>query len=412
MVRESVRERLLDRRTEDGVLWPDYDGYSFHRTVPTTMAALGADVGPQLPSDAQPIDRSTVDRVLFLLIDGFGLDRWREHSDPLTARFDADGTVTPLTTVYPSETAAAIPSLHTATPPATHGSIGWDQYVDRADTVIQTLPFTAGDDDPADRGVTAADLFVGESVYGPAAEQGVDSEFVSPEGIVGLPSSCRFSEGATERRYYNVGDMAQRARRALEAGPDTFVYCYMPQVDHVAHQRGIASAEVRTQRRYLAHAVGAELLDRLDPTVAKRTLVAATADHGMYDTTGGTDLRELPAVWDNLRSRDCDRIPPVGGGRNVHLFLERGTLSTVRDALEATVACTTYTREETLDRGLFGPSPGDRIRERCGDLVVVPHEEITWHEQAKIDFVGMHGALTPEEMLVPFAVARASDLQR
>ncbi len=411
MVRESVRQDHLDR-VEDGVLWPDYEGYSFHRTVPTAMAALGADVGPTLPDDAQPVADETIDRVLFLLVDGFALERWRATTDPLTERFERDGTVTPLTTVYPSETASAIPTLHTATPPATHGSIGWDQYLFEAGTVVQTLPFTAGDDDPADYGVTGDDLYDGNSVYGAAADQGVASQFVSPEGVVESPSSQRCAEGADQYAYYNVGDMAQRARRSLESGPNTFTYCYMPEVDHVAHRHGIDSGEARTQRRYLAHAVGGELLDRLDPTVAERTLVALTADHGIYDTTGSADLREIPAVWDNRREHRGKPIPPVGGGRNVHLHLEPGTVPAARDAIEDAVACTTFTREEALDRGLFGPDPGETIRERCGDLVAVPHEVIAWHDRAKMDYVGMHGALTPEEMLVPFAVGRASDLAR
>lgn len=416
MVRASVRAGLL-ARGDDGLVWPAYDDYCLHRTVPTAMAALGADAGPQLPADAQPVPAETVDRVLFVLVDGYPLHRWTADPNDLTERFAASGTVTPITSVYPSETAAAIPSLHLAAPPATHGSIGWDQYVDRAGTVAQTLPFTAGDRSAGEAGVEPADLFVGESVYAAAAEEGVRSRFVVPEGVADSPASRRCAAGAEQETHYNVAEMAHRARRRLEAAGDdpaqpAFVYCYLPEVDHVAHTDGVDSAGNRSQRRLVAHAVGEELLDRLDPAAAERTLVVLTADHGIYDTTGATDLREIPAVWENLREHGGEPIPPVGSGRNVHLHLREGAVETARDAVESAVDCVTFSREAALDRGLFGPDPGERIRRRCGDLVVVPREEILWHDPAKMDYVGMHGGLTPEEMLVPFAVGRASDLQR
>ena len=407
-MRSSIRDRLVDRG-EGWVVPPDYDGYSVHRAVPTAMAALGADVGPTLPADAQPV--SDVDRVLFVLVDGLGLERWRAASDPLTERFETDGTVTPLTSVYPSETAAAMPSVHTATPPATHGSIGWDQWVARTGTTVQTLPFTAAGAPAGEHGVEPDDLFVGRSVYGAAAEADVRTTFANPEGIVGSPASTRHAEGTAEMPYYNVADMAQQARRALEGGPNTFAYCYAPEVDHVGHAHGIASEQAGTQRRLVAHAVGRELLDRLDPATARRTLVVVTADHGQFDTTGSTDLRELPEVWENLREHDGEPIPPVGSGRNVHLHLRSGAVPEARAAVEDAVDCRTFTHREAVEGGLFGPDPGERIRERCGDLVVVPREEALWHDPAMMGYVGMHGGLTPEEMLVPFAVGRASDLQ-
>jgi hypothetical protein len=410
MVRTSVRDRLRSRGT-DRVVWPDYGGYSFHRTVPTAMAALGADVGQTLPDDAQPVATGSVDRVAFVLVDALGLDRWTAASDPLTERFDRAGTVTPLTSVYPSETAAAIPSMHTATPPAVNGTTGWNQWVERVGTSVQPLPFTADGRPAGEAGVEAGDVFVGDSVYADAAAQGVESAFVVPEAVTSGPASERFAAGAGVAPYSNLADMARRAREHL-AEPGTFAYCYVSEVDASGHRHGIDSAPTRAQRRLVAYAVGRELLDRLDPGVAERTLVVVTADHGQFDTTGAVDLREVPAVWDNRAAHDGEPVPPTGSARNVHLRLADGAVESARAAIEDAVDCTTFTRETALDRGLFGPEPGERIRRRCADLVVVPHEVGVWHDPAMLEYVGMHGGLSPEEMLVPFAVGRASELRR
>lgn len=392
-------------------MWPAYDDYCFHRTVPTAMAALGADVGPTLPDDAMPVDTDTVDRVALVLVDALGLDRWTATADPLTERFDADGTVTPLTSVYPSETAAAVPSMHTAAPPATNGTVGWNQWVERVGTTVQPLPFTAAGRPAGEAGVEPGDIFVGESVYADAAEQGVDSVFVVPEAVTSGPAHERFAAGAGVAPYDNLADMARLAREHL-AEPGSFAYCYVSEVDASGHVHGIDSAATRARRRLVAHAVGRELLDRLDPGTAERTLVVVTADHGQFDTAGGTDLRELPAVWEHRAVRDGEPVPPTGSARNVHLHLADGAVESARAAVEDAVDCATFTRAEALARGLFGPDPGERIRRRCGDLVVVPHEAGVWHDPAMLEYVGMHGGLSPEEMLVPFAVGRASDLRR
>lgn len=411
MSREERRRELL-ASGPDGYVYPDYGGYSFHRAVPTLLDLLGGDVaaGRTLPEDVlRPADRDA-DRVLLLFVDGFGDASWRRHADdPLLSAFEAAGRVTPLTSIYPSETAAAVTSHHTGLPAGEHGAIGWDQWVPAAGSVVQTLPFTAGDRPAEEAGATPADLFAGDPLY-PSA--GVDAVLVQPSGSVDSTYTRRAAAGMQRRGYGELPEFARVTRDAV-AGADgpTLVDAYLPHVDAAAHAAGTESAAFAEAVGKVSRAVR-DLLDGLDRATAERTLVALTADHGLVDTDPATDvdLRAVDGVWDHLRRRDGDRIPPVGSGRNVHLFLEPGSVPGVREAIEDQVAALTFTREEALDAGLFGPTVGDRIRERCGDLVVVPRSKSVWHDPAKLEYVGMHGGLAAEEMLVPFAVARASAL--
>lgn len=69
---------------------------------------------------------------------------------------------------------------------------------------------------------------------------------------------------------------------------------------------------------------------------------------------------------------------------------------------------------EAIDEGLWGPGePSGTFRRHCGDLLVIPDELGVWHagEADELDLVGMHGGCHPDEMIVPFAVARADRLQ-
>ncbi|MEF8774000.1 MAG: alkaline phosphatase family protein [Halobacteriales archaeon] len=411
MTPENRRRELL-ASGPDGYVYPDYGGYSFHRVVPTLLDLLGGDVATDrtLPNDVlRPIERD-VNRVLLLFVDGFGDAVWRRHvDDPLVSAFETAGHLTPLTSIYPSETAAAVTSHHTGLTAGEHGAIGWDQWVPDADSVVQTLPFTAGDRPADEAGAKPADLFVGDPLY-PSA--GIDAALVQPSESVDSTYTRRATAGMGRRGYEEIDEFARVARDAV-AGADgpTLIDAYLPHVDAAAHSAGTESDAFALAVASVSRGVR-DLLDGLDRTSAERTLVVLTADHGLLDTEPATnvDLRTVDGVWDHLRRRNGDRIPPVGSGRNVHLFLEPGSVPAVREAIENRVAALTFTREEALDAGLFGPAAGERIRERCGDLVIVPRSKTVWHDPEKLEYVGMHGGLAPEEMLVPFAVARASAL--
>lgn len=412
MYRDDVRDDLLGRGPE-GYVYPDYDGYCFHRVVPTLLDLLGGDVDGDLtlPADVLGDEDRDFDRVLLLFVDGFGDDLWHRHADdPLLSAFESAGRVTPLTTTYPSETAAAVTSHHTGLTTADHGAIGWDQWVERLGETIQTLPFTVDEEvDAGSVGATADDLFVGDSLYG---ETGVDVTLIQPESHSESTYTRAATAGATRFGYEGLDDFERTTREAIESpnGP-ALVDSYLPHVDAVAHASGHDSDPFREEVDRVFDAIRS-LLSGISDAKAERTLVVLTADHGLVDTNPETnvDVRDLDGVWEHLRTHEGEPIPPAGSGRNVHLFVEQGHLETVREAVERQVDCLTFTREEAIEEELYGPTTGERFRERCGDLVVVPRDKTVWHDPAKLQFVGMHGGLAPEEMLVPFAAAGASNL--
>ena len=73
-----------------------------------------------------------------------------------------------------------------------------------------------------------------------------------------------------------------------------------------------------------------------------------------------------------------------------------------------------FERDEVLDRELFGDvTASETFRRRLGDMVLTHRELGTWwgdEEAHELGYVGMHGGLHPEEMLIPFAALRADEL--
>jgi hypothetical protein len=135
------------------------------------------------------------------------------------------------------------------------------------------------------------------------------------------------------------------------------------------------------------------------------------ADHGHVPTAPDTrtDLTADPVVSEALVRVDGEPLAPSGGPRSVYLHLREGTTDRVVGHLRESTDAHVFTRETVLsDLELFGPDPGLRARERCGDVVVVPREGSVWHES--LAHRSLHGGLSPREMLVPFAAAWLSDI--
>lgn len=394
-------------------VFPEYDGRCI-RHVPAALASLLCGGDNPLPDAFATVDGAvdaTVEHVVLVLVDGFGLGRWNDYAERthFFRRFESAGQVTPLTSIYPSETAAAITTLHTGVPAADHGVIGW--HVNRPGRGrVQPLPNTGEEGALADE----PDLVARETVYERMNERGVTSRALQPSSTLGTPYADATLAGARTRGTVNPADAAHHLRMVLDEpdGP-TYTWVYVPELDALAHRDGAGSPGWEAQLAGVGDAF-ARAVDALDDAVAERTLVCATADHGILNTDPDetVDVYEVPGVREALATRDGEPVPPSGSGRNVHLHLAPGRADEVAERLRAGLDAAVFTREEALDRELVGPDPSPAFQRRLGDVVVSHRSKAAWHPPGEIVEIGQHGGLSGREMRVPFAVANAADLRR
>lgn len=421
MLRSAVEDRLRAAYERDGLVYPAYGSYCFANVPDTVQSLLDAGGRRPLPGDVFEGVDTAVERVVLVLLDGYGLDAWkRDRTDhDLLAALTERGTVTPLTSTYPSETAAAITTLETATLPCEHGRIGWNVYDPATDRSFLGLS-----------GEIKADGTVGE---GPEAtdDEGTRIAPEAAEGIEPLGATMAAAgvdhhrlqpfntdaEGLTQHTYDGLDAFGGRLAAITEAADvPAYVYGYVPDVDHVSHEHGTDSEAFQATVAAACEQLRA-FLDALDPGVARGTLLLVAADHGHVDTVPAenVDLSANDAVVANLRRYgDGTPVKLSGSPRNVHLHLQEGTVEETRAALSQLDA-QLLTREELLDRELFGDrEPSRRFERRCGDLVVTHRNRGVWFgdvEPGELSLIGMHGGLHPSEMLVPFAAVRADRLQ-
>lgn len=408
VIRSAVDERLRTEYGRDGAIWPAYGGYCFAGVPHTVADLLGADTGRGLPADVLPPRFRDPGIVLVVVLDGFGLTHWKRdlENQPLLRRLTERGRVTPLTSVYPSETAAALTTFHTGVLPASHGVIGWNVYEPTVDEAFEALPFRTKDGDPP-AGLSRGDVAAAGPIYPTLRAAGVEDRHVVPADLT--PAS------ETVHPYPDLAAFPDRLVSALhQAVPPAYVYAYLPQIDTVAHASGTTSEAYRTTLTDVLARLDAAFA-AVDRETAAETLLLVTADHGHLDTDPdrNIDLSRFAVVTDNLRTHgDGTPIRFAGSARNVHLHLEPGSVETVRAELVEALDAHVFTNADVRSNGLFGDRPSETFR-RLGDLVVTHRNRGVWWGDAEPDtlaHVGMHGGLHPDEMLVPFAAVRLADL--
>lgn len=421
MLQDAVADELLAEHADGDWVFPAYDSYCFANVNPTAFSVLGVDTDRTLPESVFAGVDTDVDNVVVVLVDGFGYDHWRrdyEHT-PFLEEITDCGAVTPLTSVYPSETTAAMSTFHTGQEPIEHGRLGWFSYVPEVDTVLQPLPFTTLNDEPADGAVGATPnlLLNAETCYESASEGGVSSTLVQPAGIANSAFSQLTNRGAEVLPYETTAEMALRIRQTLESVTGlSYISGYVPNIDSVSHEHGTEAPEYQAQLGILADCLRRELVTNLDPETAERTLLVVTADHGHVDTVPeeNVDIKTLDGLETHLATdRGGNPIPAVGSPRNVQFHVTDGHLEPLRKLLDSHLDVRTFDRDEAAALGLFGNrAPSMEFERQMPDLVAVHRNRGLWYDDGHLEHVGMHGGLTRAEMLVPFAAVNLGNLRQ
>jgi hypothetical protein len=335
---------------------------------------------------------ASTDRVLQILLDGFGRCFLERHADhPLLRRLDA---VHALATQFPSTTTAHVTTMHTGLPVWRHGLYEWNVYEPSLDRVITPLRFSfAGDGDGdtlLDAGFEPQALFSGEpTFYERLRAQGVTPFAFQPASFSPSTFDSAALRGADLRPYESFEDAVRAAIAALGEVERGYAYVYFDKIDGTGHLRGPSSERFDARNVRTLDAVEAVLRDASD------MLVLLTADHGQVDVDPERTLwlDELHPPLAELRLR------PAGSARDVFLHVPEEDVDTTVAALEPHVE--THRVADLLAAGAFGPDPGPRLLERLGSVCVLPEAgRMAWLRCApdfQQLFRGHHGGRTPEE---------------
>jgi Type I phosphodiesterase / nucleotide pyrophosphatase len=379
---------------------PDYAGGGFANLVASIVEACGG-APRHAPLRALPARELAAARnLLLLIVDGLGDNYLRSAGTGGALHARRRG---PLTSVFPSTTAAAITTSYTGWTPLEHGLTGWFTLFGEAGCVGSPLPFERrGDKTPL--GVAPARLYRAGPLFDGLARRSI---VVSYRPIIDSTYNLHHCGRAERRAYDRLEGLVEETVAAVKSGPQAkFVYAYWPEFDALSHRHGNGSAEALAQFRSIDAAFG-ELMARLAGT---DTLVVATADHGFVDSVGADalDFADAPGLQELLR------YPLCGESRIAFCHVQEGRapefLARAQEWLgERAPVCAS---RKLAGEGWFGGGEAHpRFAERIGDVALLMHGRATVKDwtpgESRHRHIGHHGGASEDEMLIPLIVGSA-----
>lgn len=420
MALEDVNKEV-EAKSKGSKFKPAYESYNFANIPGTIEELIGEESGRRLPEDVlEGIDIEGLKNVALVFVDAFGFTQWERYGQDLDFfnNMIEEGKVTPLTTIFPSETAAAVTTINTGLTPQEHGVYSWRVFLEELDTTVRTLPFTSLQKEELDDDVSV--LYDGETVFDRLDSAGVHSTSIIPESIAGSDYNSYMMENSDVKGFKNAFDMALKLRKSIEnAEGRNYFHCYTDQVDTALHEYGPNTQEHISQLEAVSQALQKQLVDKISGSAAEETLLLIIADHGQADVDPEniTDLLSYQTVEKNLETnQEGEIILPTGGPRALFLHVRQGKETEVKSFLEKELEAEVMKTEEAIEENLFGLNKVEK-RSRLGDLVVIPdkQEKMIWYDHEKHkgygDYEGHHGGMSKEEMLIPFAATKLSDLK-
>jgi len=424
-------QQYIEDRTHGEMIYPCYESYCLAKLPSVVLALLGL---PQPDHALRQLvynalgDHRPPGKVIVLLIDGFGWHHWLRYAEryEVINRLTSRGTVAPITTVFPSTTAAALTSTHTGLTPQEHGLPEWWVYFDELETIAASLPFTALGDHGRDRlleiGVKPTLLFQGRTIYQTLAKARVPSFTFIRSAYAHSAYSSMVHRGSATIPFINASDLLVNLRRKISEVPGpAYFYVYWDAADAIAHHYGPHTEHYEAELAGFTYLLQRELIDKTPAQIATDVLLMVTADHGHINVSprDALYLNRYPTFVQSLAvSPGGKRILPWGSPRDVFLRVQEEKLPAMASWLTERLAgqATVITTEEALRRQLFGTGKRHKhFQRRVGNLLILPQRDcLIWYEHLKgkkFTLRGMHGGLRVDEMLIPLAIANLAALQ-
>lgn len=415
--------RIGDAALPDEFVWPAYDGYSLANVAPTVLRHFGVG-GIRSPGLAEAVvggELAGAEKLVVTLVDALGYLTLTQAMDSGTVPgFHAlaeRGRFVPLTSVFPSTTAAALSSFHTGLPPAGHGVAGYRMYMPDRGYVANMIRLSPEADERFGRMLLnsgdARALLGVPTVHSLLTAAGVSSYCMIHRSLAHSGLSEMLYDGATDViPFVNASDLFIQVRSMLTSDPGrpSCIWLYTDTMDTIQHKYGTRGEEPEGEIHSLGYAIERELLSPLEGHDVSAALMLL-ADHGhiQVDEADIVPVAALPGLEHRLAA------PPTGTARSAYFHVRDGAVTDVMSALETGLAGAAFVveTETALAGGLWGTgtrAPG--LSGRIGDVLALMRGSATLFHAYRDDAVpsdiagGRHGGLHEREMLVPFFIAR------
>jgi hypothetical protein len=381
---------------------PDYRGGSIVNLMVSLTEAMGGTAPASYPP-LRGIDTSawrSSRSIVLLVIDGLGDAFVRGTGGALAQHLSGR-----LTSVFPSTTATAITTFLTGLAPQQHGLTGWHMYFRELGSALAVLPFVTRGGAPLGKSIDAAELLGAAPM---SARLPVRVHVVAPRRIIHSDFNVAYTNGARRHGFDTLKQMFQILTRLVGEGKTErrYLYAYWPNLDHLAHEQGIASSAAAAHFAEIDDAFG-HFLRRIAGTDAT---VVVTGDHGIVDS----DPRHLIALDAHPRLAQMLLVPLCGEPRVAYCYLQPGQGAGLADYVAGELGPYAECHASTalIDQGYFGLGAAHpRLADRVGHYALIMKKRYVIKDwvpgERRHVHIGAHGGVSEAEMYVPLIVASA-----
>jgi len=362
-----------------------------HRALSDVVPAVGRALGSDALQAPTGLVLPEAPAYIVFLIDGLGsrlLERYTTSAPYLSSLLALSE---PGTAGVPSTTATSLTSLGTGLPPGTHGLVGFTSRIPGTDRLLNALFW--------DKAVDPLEWQPHPTAFGRLTDSGVRVDVVNKREFDRSGLTIAAQRGAGYIGADRIGERIAGAVAGSMHRP-SLTYIYDGDLDWTGHRYGVDSPQWLQQ---LA-AIDAETV-QLREALPDEVRLVVVADHGMVDSTSPTSRMDI-----DQHAQLRDGLVLLGGeARFRHLYCADGAASSVAGAWSELLGprAEVLLREEAVARGWFG-AVTEAVLPRLGDVVVAARDDLALFSSRdfgyEMSLVGLHGSLTPDEMLIPILV--------
>jgi predicted AlkP superfamily pyrophosphatase or phosphodiesterase len=354
------------------------------------------------------------DAVVLFFVDAFGWRFFERFQDaPFIKRFVKNGQIEKLISQFPSTTAAHLTAIHTGWNVGQSGVYEWIYYEPQVDALISPLLFSyAGSryrNDLTSTGIHPP-LFYPRGLFYPAlSKMGVNSYIFGSRDYSPSTYSEVVMAGAEIYPFKSFSEALINTGLLLEEQTQpAYVHLYFDGIDSLSHEYGPTARQ--TEAEIETFLLMMEYYFERVFNGKKKVLFLMTADHGQSEVDPDTTIYlniepRFAGVERFLKTnRQGKVLVPAGSARDMFLYIKDDLLEEAQQFLAPRLEekADVVQTEFLIEQGYFGDEVSARLRERVGNLVILPYrnESVWWYEKGKFEqrFYGHHGGLTPEEM--------------
>ncbi len=410
---------------------PNYNQNIF-MVMPTAFKILGVKVSDRKTlfdnKDCKWVleenDCLEADHVVNVMVDSLGTQQL-ELADRFFKIYEKlNGVV--LSSIFPTITSAALPSIHFGLPPERHGVMGHKVLFPQLGTVVDTLKMASVNAPSYDMlyrsGIDVKILLLEEGIYNILDENNVVHAELLPWNIAGTGLSHLLGTEKNSIGYSELIDSFSLAKRLLEKYEDRkiLINIYVGSLDSMSHTYGPFSVEYKYAMDYLEVTL-LNFIKSLNENIAKKTVLTLFSDHGQDAIELGKKIivneAEIVEVSKFLR------FPPGRSGRVLHFYVKEDCSQNLIEWLNEKVGekGVALTFDEVQSKLLPETKNSGAIRSRVGDVLLILKEGAEMKTEKEVEengtpiiektFLGSHGSLTFNEITVPYLASNINRLK-